>query len=100
MSRLGELSDCIKDLRDCAGTLNKIADWLFETCCTDTAPAEPPKPKYTLESVRTILAELSRAGHTAEVRDLLQKHGASRLSEIQPENYEALVSDAEGLANG
>ena len=100
MSRLGELSDCIRDLRDCAENLNQIANRLFETFSADEAPPEPEKPKYTLESVRAILAEVSRAGHTAEIRELLQKHGASRLSEIDPGRYEALVADVEGLTNG
>ena len=100
MSRLGELSDCIRDLRDCAENLNQIANRLFETFSADEAPPEPEKPKYTLESVRAILAEVSRAGHTAEIRELLQKHGASRLSEIDPAHYEALVADVEGLTNG
>ena len=100
MSRLGELSDCIRDLRDCAENLNQIANWLFETFSADEAPAEPAKPKYTLESVRAILSEVSRAGHTAEIRELLQKHGASRLSEVDPGHYEALVADVEGLTNG
>ena len=100
MSSMGELNDCVKNLRDCADALSKIADWLFETFSADEAPAEPAKPKYTLESVRAILAEVSRAGHTAEIRELLQKHGASRLSEVDPGHYEALVADVEGLTNG
>ena len=100
MSRLAELSDCIKVLRDCAENLNQIANWLFETFSADEAPAEPAKPQYTLESVRAILAEASRAGHTAEIRELLQKHGAAKLSEIKPEHYEALVSEVEGLTDG
>ena len=100
MSRLSELSDCIRDLRDCAENLNQIANWLFETFSADEASPEPAKPKYTLESVRAILAEVSRASHTAEIRELLQKHGASRLSEIDPSHYEALVADVEGLTDG
>ncbi len=100
MSKLAELSGCIKELRDCADNLNQIANWLFKTFSTDEAPAEPVKPEHTLESVRAILAEASRAGHTAEIRDLLQKYGASRLSEIDPTHYEALVADAEGLSDG
>ena len=100
MSKLAELGDCIKDLRDCADNLNQIANWLFETFSADEAPEETKKPRYTLEAVRAILANVSRAGHTAEIRELLQKYGASRLSEINPSHYEELVADAEGLADG
>ncbi len=44
-----------------------------------------------------MLADKSRSGHTDEIRDLLQKYGASRLSQVDPENYEALMKDAEEL---
>jgi hypothetical protein len=48
------------------------------------APAkkEEPKPEIKLEDVRAVLAEKSRAGHTAEVRTLLQKYGAAKLSAV------------------
>ena len=47
-----------------------------------------------------MLAEKSRAGHTAEVRALLKKHGADKLSEIDPAKYEALLQDTEVIGNG
>ena len=50
--------------------------------------------------VRAVLAEKSRGGHTAEVRTLLQKYGASKLSAVDPANYEALLKDAEVIGNG
>ena len=52
-----------------------------------------------LEQVRAVLAEKSRAGYTADVRELLQKYGASKLSQVDPANYEALLSDAEVIGN-
>jgi hypothetical protein len=36
-------------------------------------------------------------GHTAEIRSLLQKYGADKLSKIDPANYKALLADAEVL---
>ena len=53
----------------------------------------------TLEQVRAVLADNSRAGHTAAVRDLLQKYGASKLSQVYPKHYEALLKDAEVIGN-
>ena len=53
----------------------------------------------TLEQVRAVLADKSRAGHTAAVRDLLQKYGASKLSQVDPKHYEALLKDAEVIGN-
>lgn len=54
----------------------------------------------TLEQVRAILADKSRKGHTAEIRSLLQKYGAAKLSGIDPANYKALLADVEGLSDG
>lgn len=53
-----------------------------------------------LEDVRKVLAELSRDGKTSKVRELLIKYGANKLSEINPENYVALLDDARKLENG
>ena len=58
------------------------------------------KPEIKLEDVRAVLAEKSRAGHTADVRALLQKYGAEKLSAVDPANYEALMKDAEVIGNG
>jgi hypothetical protein len=61
---------------------------------------EGTEAELKLEDVRAVLAEKSRAGHTAEVRALLKKYGAAKLSEIDPANYEALMKDAEVIGNG
>ena len=75
--------------------LSKIS-MLVDEC--KEALAEPkqvgPK-KITLEQVRAVLAEKSQDGFTSEVRALLEKYGAKRLSEIDPANYQALLFDAE-----
>ncbi len=57
------------------------------------------KKEVTLEEVRTKLANLSRNGHTKEVKALLLKYGADKLSAIDKDKYEALLADAEGIGN-
>ena len=52
---------------------------------------------YEIEDVRKILADKSRLGHTAKIRELLEKYGAKKLSEIEPSNYEDLIADVEKL---
>ena len=52
---------------------------------------------YDIEDVRKILADKSRLGHTAKIRELLEKYGAKKLSEIDPSNYKDLVADVEKL---
>lgn len=61
------------------------------------AKQEPEEKPLTLEEVRAVLAEKSRSGHTEEVRGLLAKHGADKLSEIDPAEYAALLAEAEVL---
>ena len=52
---------------------------------------------YEIEDVRKILADKSRLGHTAKIRELLEKYGAKKLSEIDSGNYKDLVADVEKL---
>ena len=67
----------------------------------NAAKAADPKPKpVTLAQVRAVLAEKSRCGHTAQVRELLQKHGAAKLSAINPTEFEALLSEAAAIGRG
>ena len=47
-----------------------------------------------------MLAERSHDGYTAEVRGLLQKYGADKLSGVGPKHYAALLKDAEVLGHG
>ena len=62
-------------------------------------PADAPRQETTLSliDVRKILAEKSRAGHTDQVRLLLEKYGADKLSAIDPSHYKNLVDEAECL---
>ena len=60
--------------------------------------AEPEK-KLTLADVRAVLAEKSRAGFTEEVRALIAKHGADRLSAVPETEYAALLADVESIGD-
>ena len=60
-------------------------------------PAAETLPEITLEQVRGVLADKSRNGHTAEVRAIIQKYGADRLSGIAPKDYPAVLKEAEAL---
>ena len=62
--------------------------------------AEEPAKEWSLEEVRMVLADKSRAGHTEEVRALISKFGADRLSDIKPADFAALMVEAEVIGNG
>lgn len=80
----------IEELRMCAATLSRIADTLSKM-------AESEKSAATLEEVRAVLAKLSVAGHSAAVKSLIAKFGADKLSDIAPEQYAALLKEAERI---
>lgn len=122
MAKVKLLLDVIEDLRSLADSLQAVADAVSnndvaeemtttkklegngkpkaaakKTATKKTVKAEPEAKPLTLEEVRAVLAKKSRAGHTAEVKELLNKHGADKLSEINPSEYAALLADAEVL---
>lgn len=102
MSKMAEVAEIINALRDVASSINSIADDLTDmfSYSSKTPKIAPATEKaMSLEEVRAILADKSRDGFTAQIRDLLQKYGASKLSEIDPANYKALIADAEVLGN-
>lgn len=104
MSRMGDIAQTIEELRSAAAAISDAADWLTKMFSgevqSEDAPASPPESGLTLEQVRAVLADKSRQGHTAEIRALLQKYGASKLSQIDPAHYRALLAEAEELADG
>ena len=59
--------------------------------------AETETHKATLEDVRAVLLEKRRTGHADEIRALLAKHNAAKLTEVNPEDYDALLKDAEEI---
>ena len=66
------------------------------------APKEQPTPKneeatVTFVQLRSRLSEISRSGKTAEVKELIAKYGASKLSDIAESDYGAVLAEAEGL---
>jgi len=110
MGNMSELSLAVMELKRCGEALIGISESLTDLFSgkEDVQTADQPKSEVsaqvekpiTLEAVRAVLAEKSRAGHTAEVRALLEKHRAAKLSEIDPAEYPALLAEAEVLGNG
>jgi len=109
MNKVELVIEGAKLLLDVAKNLHSLADSVQAVCTLVTdglqdvkeAPAPEAEakktPAVTLEKVRGILADKSRAGHTAEVRAIITKYGAEKLSEIDPANYEAVMKEAEEL---
>nr|DAZ40361.1 MAG TPA: TRANSCRIPTION FACTOR IIF TRANSCRIPTION FACTOR, RAP74, RAP30.02A [Caudoviricetes sp.] len=98
MGKMSEMYAVIKKLRDTAASINAVADYLFSVFGGEKPDDEAEEP-LTLEEVRAVLANKSRDGFTAQIRELLQKYGADRLSAVDPANYKALLRDAEELTD-
>lgn len=102
MGKMSELEMMVKELRGCGETLVRIAEEMTEmfSASEQEKPKETPKKQLSLTEVRAVLAEKSRAGFTKDVKELLIKHGADKLSDIKPDEYETLLAEAEALGNG
>ena len=100
---MSEMETIIRELRDTASSLSDIANRLYEKFSSnqskENSPAKPLEKPFTLEEVRAVCAEKSRAGFTAEVKTIITKHGADKLSAIDPSKYVELLAEVEVLGN-
>lgn len=95
----------MKKLETVVSNLRMLADSLEELCgavdLTDEAPVKKTEkatsPTVAIEDIRKVLAEKSRAGKTEQVRELLQKYGANKLSAVEEKHYSSFLEDAKGL---
>ena len=109
MDKVKLILEAAQKLLKVAEDLRSLADSVQAVCSlvTDSLSGKKPEalpepeaktePDIPLEKVRGVLADKSRSGHTAEVRAIIQKYGADRLSDIDPKDYAAVLKDAEVL---
>lgn len=62
-----------------------------------SAPLKVEPKAITIEEVRALLASKTQAGKRREVKELLLKYDSGKLSGVKPEDYAALMADAEAL---
>lgn len=116
MGRMSELADAVSELKRCGEILIGVSETLTELfSAAEPDSQEPPKKPSAakkekqsepeakapaLEEVRAVLADKSRKGYTAEVKAILQRHGAEKLSAVNPAEYAEVLAEAEVLGNG
>ena len=106
MGKMKELMHQIDELKRCGEILICISEELKNILSSsepeDKNASEVPKEekKISLEDVRAVMADKSRMGFTAEVKALITKHGANKLSEVDANEYATLLKEAEGIGNG
>ena len=93
-----DLAAKIEALRLSAKSIMDIADELAKNLSSE----EPTPP--SLEDVRHKLILAAQAGFSAEVKALITKYGADRLSAVDPSHYAALLAEVDAIggvkANG
>ncbi|ERI92321.1 hypothetical protein HMPREF1982_02488 [Clostridiales bacterium oral taxon 876 str. F0540] len=112
MSKIKLLLDVVSDMRSLADSLQAVCEAMaqsepeaYDKKPDEACEAESKKTvksankKVKLEEVRAVLAEKSQAGMTAKVREIIEKYGATKLSEIDPKHYAEVLKAAEGLVN-
>ena len=59
---------------------------------------KPANNPYTFADVRKAFSAKSHAGYTTQVKELIGKYGADRLSDIKESDYPSLMADLEVIA--
>ena len=96
MGKMNQVASLIDELNECAKRLMNIADDLQKLFMSEEVK-EQEVPNITLEEVRGVLASKSNSGKTAQVRELIKKYGAERLSDVDKKYYFELMKEAEVL---
>ena len=107
MSKMSELSQVLDELVACGEGLIKTANAIRDIFTAE--PDEQPKPepnaelqaeepkKYTFADVRKAFSAKSHAGYTEQVKTLIGKYGAAKLSAVKEDDYPALMADLEEI---
>lgn len=88
--------EIVNDLRQLA---KSIEVYLKEMQPEENVPKAAPQKseQITLEKVRGVLASKSQSGKQPEVKKLIAKFGAKKLTDIDEDCYEELLKEAEVL---
>lgn len=114
MSKTKLLLNVVEDVRSLINCYQTLADDLQELCevfsenensvsTSDSglnetsAEDKTNEPTVTLEEVRTVLAKLAQDGKQAELKALIGKFGANRLSEVESKYYPAILKEVEAM---
>ncbi|MDO4872708.1 MAG: rRNA biogenesis protein rrp5 [Carnobacterium sp.] len=114
MSKTKLLLNVVEDVRSLINSYQTLAEDLQELCeafsengmavlTSDSglnetsAEDKTNEPTITLEEVRTVLAKLAQDGKQAELKALIGKYGAKRLSEVESKYYPAILKEAEAM---
>lgn len=102
MGKMKLLRDVVDNLHDLASSISDMADAIegkaIEAKPEILSPVEQAKTEssstVSIETLREVMSSLSVNGNTAQVKALLLKYNASKLSDVKPEHFAALLAEA------
>ena len=103
MKLINALNTLVTALQEIAGEETKIETGQFVEIYTPPELEEPAAQEtktsvaVTLDAVKAVLVEKSRMGFKAEVKALVKKHGADKISALQESQYAAVLKEAEQI---
>ena len=96
LKALADIAACGEYLTQLANSTRELLEEKAEPGTQPAPPAEEPK-KYTFAEVRKAFSAKSHAGYTAEVKALITRYGADKLSAVKEEDYPRLMEDLEAI---
>ena len=105
MGFMNEMNIALTEVADHSRRLQEAAERIC-SLCADIAAAYYPEivarqaaaeKTVTIEEIRALLFEKRQAGFDDEARALIKRHGAKKLTEIDPGEYAALLQEAEAI---
>ena len=94
-----EVVDALKQLTDRLETLVKEMQRNDKVKAPLNIVLDLPKdePSVSIEAIRAVLAMKSQEGKTNQIKILLNKYDAGRLSSVDQKDYAAILKEAEEL---
>ena len=94
--KMSELDLLLGEFEQAVNHVQELAKEIRAFFTTKEEPAEEEKP-ISFTELRALCANKSRAGHTEEIKAMIQDTGANRLSEVEPNRYRELYKRVEAL---
>ena len=91
---VSRVMEAMKQVSDAFMEIGQIIVRLADELSPREKPKQPIEKSVSLEEVRDALRDLSLSRGNAQMRALLSRFGANRLSNVKPERYEELLTAA------
>jgi len=88
------IADNLKELSKIVVMMAEEMTSVNSTKQEETKPDIKKEEQITIEQVRAVLAEKSQSGKQLEVKALILKFGANKLTDVDPSHYKALLMEA------